>query len=208
MPSQVALCNLALDKVSEKPILTMIDTTLRAQVCAREYQPALDQVLEEGFWNFAQTRAVLVATTAPIFGYSNAWTLPVDFIAVEIFNNASVADYDPEQLYKIESNLLLTDQDVANIVYTRDGTRFPEDENTFGALMTPLFVSAFTTLLASKIAPSVRNDGPAYAMALLQVYRGEVSKARTKGANQRKRQPVRLEAESRVRGSRLVSTAG
>lgn len=211
MPTQVQLCNLALGKISEKPITTIADATIRAETCAREYQPALDEILEEGFWNFAQKRAVLtINSTAPAFGYSSAFDLPEDFVGIEIFNNASVKDYDPQRRFKIEGNQLLTDEEVANIVYTRNGTAFtsPDTIDTFGALMTPLFVAAFTTLLAAKIAPEVKNDGGTIALQMLQVYHRQVSKARTKGANARRRQPIMPETESRVRGSRRISTAG
>lgn len=211
MPTQVQLCNLALARISEKPIATIADTTIRAETCAREYQPALDEILEEGFWNFAQKRAALtINSTAPAFGYSSAFDLPDDFVGIEIFNNASVKDYDPQRRFKIEGNQLLTDETVANIVYTRNGTVFtsPDTIDTFAGLMTPLFVSAFTALFAAKIAPTVKNDGGTVAITMTQLYHRLVSKARTKGANARRRQPIMPEAESRVRGSRRISTAG
>lgn len=216
MPTQVELCNLALSKVSELPIVTIIDSLPRAQSCAQEYQGALDEVLEEAFWPFAQTRlALTINSTAPAFGYASAFDLPADFINVEIFNNANVEDYDPQRLYKIESLTdgtlqLLTNEEAANIVYTRNGTVFtsPQTIDTFAGLMTPLFITAFTTLLAAKIAPLVKNDGPAFASGLLAIYKTEVSKGRTRGANMRKRQPIRPESESRVRGARRISTSG
>lgn len=212
MPNtQVSLCNLALDKISEKPITTIADVTPRAEACAREYQPALDQVLEEGFWNFAQKRAALtINSTAPAFGYSSAFDLPDDFVNVDVFNNASVKDYDVQRLFKIEGNQFLTDETVANIVYTRNGTVFtsPDTIDTFAALMTPMFVSVFTRLLAAAIAPTVKNDGGQIAGAQMQIYVVELSKALTKNANARKRQPIQQGRESRVLAARRYSTLG
>lgn len=208
MPNQVELCNLALGKVSATPITTIADVTPRAEACAREYQAALDEVLELAFWNFAMTRAALVATTAPAFGYSYAFTLPADFIAVEVVNNANAKDYDFERRFKIEGGKLLSDESVANIVYVKNGTLSPDTADSFGALMTPLFVNCFTTLLASKIAPSIRNDGPGYAVTLLQLFEVQKSKAVTKNANARKRPPIWQRTAHAILSARYYSTRG
>lgn len=208
MPTQVELCNLALAKCSGKPITTIADTTPRAEICAQEYQACLDEVLEAAFWNFAITRAVLVAATAPTFGYTYAWTLPDDFVAVEIFNDSYVKDYNSEALFKIEGGEILTDASVANLVYVRNGTLSPDTVDSFGALMTPMFVNLFTTLLGSKIAPTIKNDGPGYATSLLQRYQLELTAARTKNANARKRRTIGERTSSAVLSSRRQSTNG
>jgi hypothetical protein len=208
MPTQVQLCNLALAKCSGKPITTIADTTPRAEVCAREYQDCLNEVLEAAFWRFAITRSTLVAATAPAFGYTYAWTLPTDFVAAEIFNDSYVKDYNSEALFKIEGSTIVTDAAVANLVYIKNGTLAPDTVDSFGATMTPMFVNLFTTLLGSKVAPTIKNDGPGYATSLLQRYQLELTAARTKNANMRKRRTVWERTSSAALTSRRQSTNG
>lgn len=208
MPTQVQLCNLALAKCSGKPITTIADTTPRAEILAQEYQDCLNEVLEAAFWNFAITRAVLVAATAPAFGYTYAWTLPADFVAVEIFNDSYVKDYNSQALFKIEGSTLVTDASVANLVYVKNGTLSPDTVDSFGALMSPMFVNLFTTLLASKVAPTIKNDGTNSATSLLQRYQLELTAARTKNANARKRRTIGERTSSAVLQARRQSTNG
>jgi hypothetical protein len=179
MPTQVQLCNLALAKCSGKPITTIADTTPRAEVCAREYQDCLNEVLEAAFWRFAK-----------------------------IFNDSYVKDYNSEALFKIEGSTIVTDAAVANLVYIKNGTLAPDTVDSFGATMTPMFVNLFTTLLGSKVAPTIKNDGPGYATSLLQRYQLELTAARTKNANMRKRRTVWERTSSAALTSRRQSTNG
>jgi len=207
--TQLSLCNLALDKVSEKPITAVAAVNPRAEACAREYQPALDLILRRAFWSFAIVRDTLTAASpAPSWGYTYAYDLPVDFIRLEVFNNAQVEDYNAQKRYKLEAGQILSNEDVANILFVSSRLTSPDTVDTLPGLMDPLFVSAFTSLLGAYIAPTVKTDGPAFATTLLNRYEIELGIAKVANSRERKRRTIGERTESRMLSARRVSTHG
>jgi hypothetical protein len=207
MATQVSLCNLALDKVSEKPITTIADVNPRAEACNREYQQALDAVLRRAFWSFAIVRTSLtINSTAPAFGYDSAFDLPADFVRLEAFNNAQAEDYNAQERYKLEAGQILTNETTANITYVKDGTLSPDTVDTLPGLMDPLFIEAFTSYLGAQIAPTVKNADA--ATNLLNRYAIELGIAKVHNSRERKRRTIGERTESRWVSSRRVSTKG
>lgn len=81
--SVVSMCNIALIALGENPIVSVFppDNTKRAIVCAQRYDDSRRYVLRSHPWNSAKKQAQLAALqTAPLFGYSNAFALPADFV--------------------------------------------------------------------------------------------------------------------------------
>ena len=207
MATQLSLCNLALDKVSEKPITDIAAVLPRAEALNREYQQALDVVLRRAFWSFAIVRTSLtVNSTAPAFGYDYAFDLPADCIRLETVNNANAEDYNAQRLYKKEAGQILTNEDVCKITYVKNGTLSPDTVDTLPGLMDPLFIECFTTYLAAQIAPTVKNADA--APSLLNRFALEVGIAKVANSRERKRRTIGEKTESQWRNARRLSTNG
>lgn len=177
MATQIEICNLALDMVGAEPIVLITDDNVRAQALNRNYTLALREVLRARDWGFAVARVSLDATTAPAFGWDFAFTLPADFITITQLNGI-LYEGEPGDWFALEGGLLLTNSEFADIVYI--SSTFAEA--TFDAL----FVPAFATLLASRIATPLRQDGGTAMMNLLALYRDALARAAVKNANERK----------------------
>ena len=81
MASQTGICNRALEKLGEQPIVSISDGTKQAQALKRVYQGSLEAMLVEHPWHFAKKRAALAASaTAPEWGFANAYPVPTDFL--------------------------------------------------------------------------------------------------------------------------------
>lgn len=108
------------------------------------FTPALKEVLSDHEWGFAAGRAVLVEDlSVPAFGYAHKYALPDDCVRV-------VELYDSDAEWSIEGAYLLTDDDAANIIYTK----YIYDHAQFS----PLFFSAFVYNLASKYAVAMATN--------------------------------------------------
>ena len=80
MASVVEICNRALDKLGEAPIVSLADDIKASRACARTYAPVRDAVLRDHPWNCAIHRTVLAAEAeAPAWGYQRRFPLPVDW---------------------------------------------------------------------------------------------------------------------------------
>lgn len=79
--SKVAIYNAALFLLGEESVTSPDDDLKAARLCNQRFDPARDQLLRQHRWNFAITRAQLAAdSTPPVWGYTNAFTLPSDCI--------------------------------------------------------------------------------------------------------------------------------
>lgn len=58
--SQVAICNLALDAMGARSTISALtEGSAEAAACSRQYQPALEAVLQAAHWNFARKQGAL-----------------------------------------------------------------------------------------------------------------------------------------------------
>jgi len=81
--SPVDVCKLALDLIKQTAIITNITnpTTEEEVICARWYDSTRRALLRKHFWVFARTRkAISRDSTAPPFGYADAYNLPTDYL--------------------------------------------------------------------------------------------------------------------------------
>ena len=157
MTDEVGICNLALQRLGTKSISSLDEDTTAGRECNRVYAHARDSELRSHPWGFARTRAQLaVDTTAPLFGFNNAFSLPADFIrllpARSIVNTSvTLGGIDASIDWQIEGRKILTnDASRLDIVYLKRVT----DPNDFDTLFTDLLVSRIAMDVAEKITQS------------------------------------------------------
>jgi hypothetical protein len=184
MATQNQICNLALDMVGAEPIVDIADANPRAEACSRNYDMALLQIMRTRQWGFLTKRVTLTAATAPPFGWDFAYTLPTDYVGI-VQLNGIIYEGQPGDWFVINSGQLLTDEETADVVYL--------GSDALPATFDALFVSAFATLLASRIATPLRQDGGSASVQLTQLYRQSLTEAATRNGNEQKA-PYRMPA--------------
>src|ERR1051326_2708676 len=149
------VCNMALGMIGDAEIANIADDNHAANMCNRFFNPARDACLRDSKWNFALIRVELTEAAAPLSGWDHAYDLPPDCVRVYELNGSDCVKWE------IEGRTLVTDEATAIIRYAGKPA-----VNTWD----PLFVEAFATLLASKLALALKNDA-AYSKALYDLYR-------------------------------------
>ena len=144
MPSEVDICNLALQRLGAKTISSLSDDSTAARECNRAYAHARDSELRAHPWSFARTRASLAAdSTDPAFGYAKQYTLPSDYLRLLPTRD--------QQDFQIEGGKILTDDGAPlKVVYLKRVT----DPNQFDQLFVDLLVARIARDLAEKITQS------------------------------------------------------
>lgn len=171
--SETSICNQALARVAQGPIVNINDGDRLARLCKLHYGPKRDALLRDYRWKFALRRAALPASaTPPAFGYANAYVLPVDCLRV-----LSINDIDPErepdlaEQWDREGDTIVTDLGAPlKIRYTArvtDPTRFDAS-----------FVDALTAYLALYLAPSIKELDANLTATMRQEFEFIVSRAR------------------------------
>lgn len=145
MATATDISNLALNIVGAEGVLaTLDDQTKEGRVCKNNYDLSRQAVLRSHPWNFAIARASLsLLTVAPVFGYANAFQLPVDCLRA-----LSVDDTD--KVFRIEGRTLVTDESQVDLRYVRD----EQDTSKFDAL----FVQVLAQHLAWRIAYTITQS--------------------------------------------------
>lgn len=144
MPSEVDICNLALQRLGAKTITALTDDSTAARECNRVYAHARDSELRAHPWSFARKRAELAASaTAPAFGYANQYPLPSDFL--RLLPTTLQLDF------QIESGHIMTDDAAPlQVIYIYQVT----NPNDFDQLFVDLLVARIARDLAEKITQS------------------------------------------------------
>jgi hypothetical protein len=122
--SSVEVCNLSLDLLRHNQLMTSLETpeTDEEALGSRWYDATRRSILRMFPWNFARKRATLPrSSTAPAFGYDDAYVLPGDYIAPVFLGDDPVDNVETDFL--IENGLLLINNDGAasiNFCYIYD----------------------------------------------------------------------------------------
>ena len=189
--SAVAICNQALARVAQGPIVNLDDGDRLSRLCKLHYAPKRDALLRDYRWKFAIARTSLPASaTAPVSGWARAYTLPTDCLRV-----LSAGDMDPEfdpgcsDKWDREGDAIVTDMaaplDIRYIRRVSDETRFD-----------PTFVDAFALYLAMYLAPSVKELDSGLAANMRQEFDFVLSRARhTNAIESRSRQRYRSNSD-------------
>ena len=151
MASKVEICNQALIKVGASRIVSLSDDTKSAQVLDAIYDVKRDAELAACPWTFAIKRAQLPAdSTAPSFGWSYAYPLPTDYLAlVEVGEDFVFYNIEDGPAFQIEaqaSGVLAIMTNEASPLKIRYVSRV-----TNTGLYPALFVEAFACRLAAEI---------------------------------------------------------
>jgi len=80
--SDASIANLALIRIGARGNIASLDENSPNAVKVKScWDHVFQTVLSERDWRFAKTRVELqLSSTAPLYGYTNAWTLPADFL--------------------------------------------------------------------------------------------------------------------------------
>ena len=156
MASKIAICNMALGWLGAPPIASLTENRPEARYAAQYYDSALETVLRDHRWNFAQKRVSLAALDVPAgYGgkYANAYALPVDCVQAHKVLDDGENDY-PFELALGEDNgskIVLTNVPDAYLAYTALVT-IPE-------LYDPAFVRVLARRLTADLAtPILKNN--------------------------------------------------
>lgn len=198
--SDVVLCNLALSHIGADAVLSSInppDGSVEAGYCSRFYPIARQELIEMFPWTFAKKRVALAEVDNPSSVWQYAYATPSDMIQpqrilttstldaygffpfggllradeVALFTERGSADFE------IENDVLLTNEQDAVLLYTRDVT----DTSKF----TAGFTVALSFLIGSYLAgPIVKGStGADAALRLRKMAVMKASEAMTNDAN-------------------------
>ena len=193
MPAEVSICNNALIKLGEDTITALTENSKAGRLCNALYADTRDTVLREHVWNFAMKRVQLAEnTTAPVFGYANAFDLPSDCLRV-------ISMQDTTYVFKIEANQLVTDESTAQIRYIARIT----DPTQFDAL----FTEALAARLAAEMAVPLVDSATAQ-QAMFDLFSIKLAEARTIDATEGTPDTVEADTwlDARLSGASITVT--
>ena len=167
MTSIVALCNRALSKIGDEPvILSLDDDTKSARYCKALYADTRDFVLRSYPWRFALKRYVLAPLKdKPVYGYGSQFSLPADCLRVWRM--------EEDLPYQVEGQAVLCDARILRSV----GIARIEDATLFD----PMFVEALALKLAAELAVPL-TASVALKDTLNKEYHAFVQQAKTASA--------------------------
>lgn len=159
------ICNLSLSRIGAKAVTEAqitADTDPRAQHCNRHYEQTRDALIRSHWWRFASDRVALVATDTPDFEWSNAFTLPDDFLRMKsIFEDNNTVDKTSLLPYALEDDILLYSESTCQIRYIKQVTTIADFD--------PLFIEALVLQLALKLISPLAGVGSAGQSLLKEV---------------------------------------
>lgn len=124
--SDVAICNLALQKLGAARITTLTEDSRNARTMNNCYEHIRDVEIRRHKWNFARKRATLApSAVTPAFDFDYAFPLPTDCLRL-LPPNRSPLDWQIES-HEGQSCILTNDGDTLEVVYLAritDPTRF------------------------------------------------------------------------------------
>jgi hypothetical protein len=149
--STVNICNKALLLCGASPITALSDDTVNARTLNTIYDITRKNILIEGRWTFALTRATVTANTVASLV---AWEYPhEDYVydrptdALRVWETS-----DKYASWREEGDYIITNVSITGLLYTWD----IEDESKFRQK----FVDAFVDLLAYEISFQLLNSAP------------------------------------------------
>lgn len=155
MATKLGLYNAALLHIGERTLATLTDAVESRRVLDVIYTDAVDYMLEQGFWRFAQ-RTVKIdydANVTPSFGYLRAYTQPTDMVRLykicpDEFLNLDLLEFTEEggRWYGHEDQIYVTyiSNDAA---YGADLSLWPESFTLYAGLY-------LATRIADRLTPS------------------------------------------------------
>lgn len=160
---ETKICNLALARIGLYQISSMTSpSTEEERLCSLHYDTTRDAVLSEHAWDFAHKRRTLALLTDEYTGYEYAYSYPSDcLVAREIYTSGTTPIvFEVIAAEDLQSKVIVTDEEDAELIYTARIT----DTNLF----TPVFITAFSLALASKLCQPLKGDRALYKEILTE----------------------------------------
>lgn len=133
MADKFQIVNTALREVGSNPIADFDEGSYESDLIRDIYDQVLLQVFSQGGWTCLRKRAALVQTVEkPAFGFTNQFQMPTNPRSVKVleFNRHNVDSgisivqgqclSDTPNAFQVEGDKLLTNSNVAEIVYVAD----------------------------------------------------------------------------------------
>lgn len=165
MASVVQVANRALTKLGTARIISLDDDVKAARSIKSCFEDLRDDELRSRRWSFAIKRTTLAAdATAPEFGFQYAYTLPSDFLRLDMVNDqypdVQMDNYIGSETvdYVLESGKLLTD--IAAPLKIRYGSVVDNP-----ALWDPNFREALACRIAAEICEDLTQSNPKRELA-------------------------------------------
>lgn len=171
MASEIQICNLALSYLGQSPITNLMNPqNATEQLCALNYKPCRDAVLEAHNWTFAMARATLTTpdVTPPEWGLAYRFQLPTNLLRVVWAGRQQDENYYDTFDWQVEDDYLVTD---ANPVWIRY-VKVIEDASKFS----PLFVQALACRLAMDMCVSITENVALYER-LVNMFAAKIGEA-------------------------------
>lgn len=170
MPSVIDICNSALDKLGQTPIMSLTDGTKSAKLCNRNWPLARDKVLRDHPWNFAVARTILAPTTVePVWGFGSRFPLPTDLLRL-----IEVRDYVAGE-YQVEGESILANGSALYIRYVKR----VEDPNAYDALFCDSVALALAADMCEALTQSSTKE-----QVLAEKYRDSITRAKSADAQE------------------------
>lgn len=173
MPDRHAIANVALGWIGADLIRSFDDGSEESILCNNLYEDAVREVLQDHPWNFAEAGDALpkdAVAARPDYAFSYA--LPRPFCIPRFI--MTLDGRRTSAPYKVMGNKLCTDLDGVYLVYTG---RPPEQD------FRPLFVTAVTHLLASRLAGPL-TEAESKVQGHLQLYERAKAIARNRDSQE------------------------
>lgn len=180
MASQVDICNRALEKLGEDPIVSLSDELKQAQALKRVYSDSLAALLIEHPWHFAKKRAALPASaTAPSWGWTYAYPVPTDFLRLTLIKDGP--DFSLEADASGSQAILCNTAAPLYILYTYNVTD--------AGRLTPHFVEAFSSKLAFDVCEDLAESNTKKDI-IAQLFASDLAKAKRINGLQKSPDPM------------------
>lgn len=207
---QTTVANMALGLIGSKRIEDIDSTDDDVAVDCRFWlEPCIKEMGATAWSQFRAIADLPAETAAPAFGFEKRYKVPSDCMMVLKVNgydaeSSTVTDSGDagarEPLWRRFGRHIHTNDTVCKIEYLK------YDDAT--SLMDGPFVAALATLMASYLAPTLRNDGGKRGDELRARYeRFLLPRARVANGNENNRRPANVTKHSRLIGYRRKGTA-
>lgn len=182
MASIVEICNMALMRIGHSQTINDINEPGTTAAVLRTFYPmSRDHVLADADWGFARKRVSLALLPGAVSNWAFAYAYPADCLRVHGLVMPGMRVQRKDQKIPYESGFLngvrviFTDQEQAEAFYTAR----VEDPNLFQ----PLFITALSDMLASRVAMPLAGKRELVADCL-QTYSAWIGQAKAANLNE------------------------
>lgn len=180
MASKIDICNMALSFIGCNTIADINEKSVEAEQCNLFYDTALEQVLREHPWNFAQARERLIGVDLPEAmqrEYSFGYAYPQRCMAVQfLLDEAGRKSRRFEVFTGMTRPIIATDIEAAVAAFTKriDDATFYDQQ----------FVQVLARRLQCLIVKPLLKNNPSLVKEAEELYRHELAQAMTSDARE------------------------